>query len=64
MNTAKKEIQSLLRKLPADCTLEDIQYHLYVIEKFNKGLELIKREGGIPHKEVKKRLREKFCLLR
>ncbi len=56
MNTAKKEIQSLLQKLPDDCTMEDIQYHLYVIEKINRGLDRAKKEGGIPQKEVEKRL--------
>ncbi len=54
--TAKQEVRSLLQKLPNNCTLEDIQYHLYVIEKINRGLARIKKEGGIPHKEVKKRL--------
>ena len=56
MNTAKKEVRSLLQKLPDDCTIEDIQYHLYVIEKINKGLSRAKREGGIPQKTVEKRL--------
>ncbi|MBP7053382.1 MAG: hypothetical protein KBE65_20425 [Phycisphaerae bacterium] len=27
MSTAKNEVQSLLQKLPDDCTLEDVQYH-------------------------------------
>lgn len=56
MNTAKKEVQSLLEKLPDDCNLEDIQYHLYVIEKIDRGLKRAKREGGFPQKEVEKRL--------
>ena len=33
MSTAKEEVEALLEKLPDDCSLEDIQYHLYVIEK-------------------------------
>jgi hypothetical protein len=37
-STAKEEVQSLLRKLPDDCSLEDIQYHLYVLEKIRTGL--------------------------
>ena len=37
MNTAKQEVQLLLKKLPDDCTIEDIQYHLYVIEKIQRG---------------------------
>ena len=54
--TAKQEVQSLLQKLPNDCTLEDVQYHLYVIEKINKGLRRAKREGVIFQKDVEKRL--------
>jgi len=39
MNTAKDEIKALLDKLPDDCSLEDIQYHLYVVEKIHRGIE-------------------------
>ena len=56
MNTAKQEVRSLLQKLPDNCTLEDIQYHLYVIEKINRGLKRAKLEGGIPQREAEKRL--------
>ena len=34
MKAVKEEVRSLLKRLPDDCTLEDIQYHLYVIEKY------------------------------
>ena len=54
--TAKQEVRSLLQKLPNDCTIEDIQYHLYVIEKINKGLKRAKQEGGISQQQVEKRL--------
>ena len=56
MNTAKAEIQSLLQKLPDDCTFEDIQYHLYVIEKVRKGIERAESEGVVSQEEVEKRL--------
>jgi len=36
MNTAKSEVQFLLRRPPDDCTLADIQYHLYVVEKIRR----------------------------
>lgn len=39
MSTAKQDVTSLLNKLPDDCSLEDIQYHLYVLEKIQHGLE-------------------------
>jgi len=42
MNTTKEEVKSLLDKLPDGCTLEDVQYHLYVVEKIQRGIaELI-----------------------
>jgi hypothetical protein len=40
MSSAKNEVESLLRKLPDDCTLEDIQYHLHVLEKIQRRLEV------------------------
>jgi len=56
MNTAKDEVKSLLKRLPDNCTLEDVQYHLYVIEKIQRGIERADSEGSIPQKEVEKRL--------
>ena len=38
MATAKKAVRDLLRKLPDDCSLEDVQYHFYVIQKIERGL--------------------------
>ncbi|MGH7494703.1 MAG: hypothetical protein ACREOO_20215 [bacterium] len=35
-NTAKDEVKALLMKLPDDCSIEDIQYHLYVLEKIRE----------------------------
>ena len=56
MNTVKDEVQSLLRKLPDNCTLEDVQYHLYVREKIQQGIERAEREGTISQDEVERRL--------
>ena len=52
MSTAKEEVHALLSKLPDDCSLEDIQYHLYVIEKVRNGLEGADLQGSIPQEEV------------
>lgn len=35
--TAKQEVEQLLHQLPEDSTLEDIQYHVYVLEKIKRG---------------------------
>lgn len=55
MSTAKEEVQSLLSKLPDDCSLEDIQYHLYVIAKVRNGLEAAESQGTVSHEEVEQR---------
>ena len=56
MSTAKEEVQALLSKLPDNCSIEDIQYHLYVIEKVRKGLEAADTQGTIAQEEVEKQL--------
>jgi hypothetical protein len=56
MSTAKEEVQALLNSLPDDCSLEDIQYHLYVIEKVNSGLAAADSQGTISQEEVEERL--------
>ena len=56
MTTAKAEVASMLASLPEDASLEDIQYHLYVLEKVKRGMERADREGAISHEDVKERL--------
>jgi len=55
MSTAKEEVLALLSKLPDDCSLEDIQYHLYVIEKVRNGLEVADSQDSIPQEKVEQR---------
>jgi len=45
MSTAKEEVKTLLDKLPDDCSLEDVQYHLYVVERFIEELSVPRRRG-------------------
>ena len=52
MSTAKKKVESLLGKLPDNCSLEDVQYHLYVIEKVLHGLEVADKERKITQEEA------------
>ena len=56
LSTAKEEVESLLNRLPEDCSLEDIQYHLYVIEKVRQGLEAADTQGSVSQEEVEQRL--------
>lgn len=55
MNTAVNEVKSLLNKMPEDSTLEDIQYHLYVIEKIEKGIDRAKNEGTLSQDDVERK---------
>ena len=52
MSTTKEEVESLLQHLPDDCSLEDIQYHLYVIEKVRRGLAAADTEGTLSQAEA------------
>lgn len=55
MKTAKEEARSLIDKLSDDCTLEDIQYHLYVVEKIQRGIERAEKEGTLTQDEVERK---------
>ena len=50
MPTAKEEVRKLLDALPEEASYEDIQYHIYVREKVEKGL-LDARDGRVVTEE-------------
>jgi predicted transcriptional regulator len=56
MESAKDQVQQILEKLPADASLEDIQYHIYVRQKIEQGLEDVAAGRVISHAEVQQRL--------
>ncbi len=56
MSTAKQDVEQLLNKLPDDCSVEDIQYHLYVLDKIRRGLEDARVNGTMTQEEVEARL--------
>ena len=55
IKNTKQEVKSLIDKLPDDCTLEDIQYHMYVVEKIQRGIETAESEGNFSQNEVKRK---------
>jgi hypothetical protein len=59
-NQLKDEVIELIRKLPDDATLEDIQYLLFVKQKLEIAENQIKEGKTSPHDEVMERLREKW----
>lgn len=56
MQTAKQDVRELLDHLPDDSTIEDIQYHLYVLEKIRRGQEDIRDGKHYTHEEAKEQL--------
>lgn len=56
MQTTKQEISDLLNRLPDDCTLEDVQYHLYVLQKIERGLKDVEEGRIYTQEEVEKKM--------
>ena len=54
--TPKEQVRTILERLPEDCSLEDIQYHLYVLETIQRRLELATPDRLVPHSEAEARL--------
>jgi predicted transcriptional regulator len=56
MATAKQEVQKVLDTLPEETSLEDIQYHLYVLQRVERGRQDIEAGRVIPQDEVERRM--------
>ncbi|MCC6140187.1 MAG: hypothetical protein IT389_06170 [Nitrospira sp.] len=52
----KAAVLKLLEQLPEEATLEDIQYHLYVLQKIKAGEEAVENGQVIPHEDVMREL--------
>ena len=59
LQTAKQEVTALLQNLPDGTSLEDIQYHLYVLEKVRNGLDAADRDGALSHAQVEEELSQR-----
>jgi hypothetical protein len=51
----KQQAHRLIDELPDDCTVEDIHYRLYLVDKIGRSEQSPHRLGGIPHADIKKR---------
>jgi predicted transcriptional regulator len=56
MKTAKQEVRDLLDQLPENASLEDIQYHIYVRQKIQRGLEDEAKGRVVSQAEVERRM--------
>ena len=58
----KQTVRELLDRLPDDCTLDDVLYHLYVIQTVGRGLDDAAEGRTLSHEEVSRELRQKWQL--
>ena len=52
----KDEVRRLLDTLPDEASYEDIQYHIYVQQKIDRGLEASERGDFISDEEIEQRI--------
>jgi hypothetical protein len=60
LNSIKEEVIQLIKDLPDEATLEDIQNHLFVKQKLLRAEEQIKEGKTIPHEKVMEKARKKW----
>jgi len=57
---AKQTVRDLLDRLPDDCSLEDVQYHLYVLQSIERGRADVEAGRTMSHEDVARELRKKW----
>lgn len=60
--TAKDTVRALLDRLPDDCSIDEVQYHLYVVQAVAQGDADEQAGRVIPHEQVAMELRRKWLL--
>ena len=56
MQSAKEEVMQLLKELPDSSTFEEIQYHLYVRQKIQRGIKDVEEGRAYTQEEMEKRM--------
>ena len=57
---AKQVVRALLDRLPDNCSVEDVLYHLYVLQAVERGQADAAAGRTIPHEEVGRAMRRKW----
>jgi len=58
----KAAVRALLERLPDDCTMDDVLYHLYVLDRIERGLAEADAGRTIPHDQVAEEMRRRWLL--
>ncbi len=60
MAQTKETVKALLDRLPDDCSLDDVLYHLYVIQAVERGLKDVAQGRVIPHDVFAETMRRRW----
>ena len=60
--TTKETVRAVLDRLPDDCTIDDVLYHLYVVQAVGQGVADAQAGRVIPHEQVAETMRRKSLL--
>lgn len=60
--TTKQQVQRVLQSLPDDCSLDDVLYHLHVLQSVESGRADYAAGRRIPHEQVAREMRERWVL--
>ncbi len=58
----KEAVRQLLDRLPNDCSLDDVLYHLYVMQTVQKGRTDAEAGRTLTHQQVAEALRLKWLV--
>ena len=58
MAHVKDQVIDMIQQLPEDITVSDIMAELYFRQKVDAGLKELDKGKGIPHRQVKGRLKK------
>ena len=58
----KETVRALLERLPDDCSLDDVLYHLYVIQTIERGQADSLAGRTMSHEQVAEALRKKWLV--
>lgn len=59
---AKQTVREVLDRLPDDCSLDDVLYHLYVVNTVNLGKAEVAAGQTMSHDDVARELRKKWLI--
>lgn len=58
--TTKDTVRALLDRLPDDCSVDDVLYHLYVVQAIDRGLADSEAGRLVSHEHVIVEMRRKW----